>query len=193
MDVAANSIENIETARLIGRRIREDDFALLHEMHSNPEVMATLGGLRSKEETRKTLTRYLDDWRHDGFGLWILNAKSDGRFVGRGGVRRVFVGGNDEAEAGYALMPEYWGQGIATEIANAAVRIALTHLGLSNLVAFTLPTNLASRRVMEKCGFVFERDIVWKDLPHVLYRLRREAYDGLGAASPPLPGKAHDA
>lgn len=179
MDIATtSSIENIETARLIGRRIRADDFDLLHQMHCNPAVMATLGGLRSEDESRQTLTRFLDDWRRDGFGLWILHAKSDRRFVGRGGVRRVFVGGNDEVEAGYALIPEYWGQGLATEIATAAVRIAFKQLDLSNLVAFTLPTNLASRRVMEKCGFAFERDIVWKDLPHVLYRLRRETYHG---------------
>jgi ribosomal-protein-alanine N-acetyltransferase len=173
------SIEEIETSRLFGHRLRPDDFDVLHEMHTNPTVMATLGGVRTEDETRQTLQRYLNDWQHDGFGLWILRSKTDGRFVGRGGLRRVFVGGNDEVEVGYALMPKYWGQGIATEIAVVAVHTAFMQLGLSSLVAFTLPTNLASRRVMEKCRFVFERDIIWKDLPHVLYRLKCQSYDGL--------------
>ena len=75
------------------------------------------------------------------------------------------------------LMPEFWGQGLATEIAQASIGIAFNELGLSDVVSFTLPTNLASRRVMEKCGLTFERDIEWKDLPHVLYRLKRISSD----------------
>jgi len=91
---------------------------------------------------------------------------------------KTVVEGIEETEIGYALMPEFWGECLATEIASASVRVASRHLNTRELVAFTLPTNLASRRVMEKCGFAFERDIVWKDLPHVLYRLRRETYHG---------------
>ena len=173
------SIDEIETARLFGHRLVPDDFDVLHEMHTNPAVMATLGGVRTEDETRQTLARYLNDWQHDGFGLWALHSKSDRRFVGRGGLRRVFIGGSNEVEVGYALVPEFWGQGLATEIATASVQVAFDDLGLPDLVAFTLPTNLASCRVMEKCGFTFQRDIIWKDLPHVLYRLKRESYDGL--------------
>jgi RimJ/RimL family protein N-acetyltransferase len=119
------------------------------------------------------LTAYLDHWQQVGFGLWMWFSKTDGRFVGRGGVRPIFVEGHDEIEIAYALMPEFWNQGLATEIAAASVKVAFDELGLAELVCFTLPTNIASRRVMEKCGFALERDIVWKDLPHVFYRLKR--------------------
>ena len=74
-------------------------------------------------------------------------------------------------EISYALMARHWRKGFATEIATASVELA-GQLRIPSLVAFTLPDNLASRRVMEKVGFTYERDIEWAALPHVLYRLR---------------------
>jgi RimJ/RimL family protein N-acetyltransferase len=72
-------------------------------------------------------------------------------------------------------MPELWGKGLATEIARALLKIGFEHLGLAQLVAFTITTNHASRRVMEKVGFTFERELAHAGLPHVLYRIRRDA------------------
>jgi len=86
-------------------------------------------------------------------------------------LRRVTVGGRREVEVGYGLRPEFWGRGLATELAVESVRVGFEELQLPSLVSFTLSTNVASRRVMEKAGFVFESDIVYANLPHVLYRL----------------------
>jgi ribosomal-protein-alanine N-acetyltransferase len=171
-------ISEIETPRLLARQMLPDDFGNMCQMNRDPQVMATLGGPRTEEETRVLFQANLDHFERHGYGLWILFSKpssvgDESLFVGRCGLRNVFVGGHDEIEIGYALMPEFWNQGLATEIAQASVNVAFNDLGLSELVSFTLPTNLASRRVMEKCGLTFERDIVWKDLPHVLYRLKR--------------------
>ena len=141
-------------------------------MYQNDEVTATLGGKRTAEQVREYLDDQLVHFARHGYGFWMFHSKADGRFVGRGGLRNMFVGGNDEIEVGYALMPEFWRQGLATEIAQASVQIGFAKLELPELVSFTLPTNIASRRVMEKVGFVFERDIVFKELPHVLYRLK---------------------
>ena len=65
---------------------------------------------------------------------------------------------------------EFWGRGLATELALESVRLGFTELKLPDLVSFTLPTNRASRHVMEKAGFQYEQNIVHADLPHVLYR-----------------------
>ena len=75
-------------------------------------------------------------------------------------------------EIGWAVVPERWGEGLGTELARASVAVAFGELGLDTVVAFTQPGNAASRRVMEKAGFVFERDFAHAGLPHVLYRLR---------------------
>jgi [ribosomal protein S5]-alanine N-acetyltransferase len=145
-------------------------------MHQDPSVMATLGGLRSDEQTRQFLRDNLRHWDRHGYGLWMFRAQADGRFVGRDGLRHVHVGGNDEVELAYALMAAFWGRGLATEMAKAIVTVTFEHLGMADLVAFTLATNQASRRVMEKVGCQFERDIVHAGLPHVLYRIKREDY-----------------
>jgi RimJ/RimL family protein N-acetyltransferase len=72
----------------------------------------------------------------------------------------------------YALMPDAWGQGLAGELARESLRVAFTELSLPDVVAFTQPHNARSRRVMERAGFQYERDVVHAGLPHVLYRLR---------------------
>jgi RimJ/RimL family protein N-acetyltransferase len=94
--------------------------------------------------------------------------------VGRGGLQWTYVGGHDEVEVAWAVVPERWGEGLATELAEASIATAFGPLHLEQIVAFTLPHNITSRRVMEKTGFQFERDIVHAGLPHVLYRRRRE-------------------
>ena len=76
----------------------------------------------------------------------------------------------------YAVMAEFWSKGVATEIATVSLKVAFERIGIGNIVAFTLPTNWASRQVMEKVGLRYERDITHAGLPHVLYRIKREQY-----------------
>ena len=89
---------------------------------------------------------------------------------GRGGLQYTFVAGTNEVEVAWAIVPDRWGQGLATELARASVALAFDDLRLREIVAFTLPHNVASRRVMEKSGFEYEGPIVHAGLPHVLYR-----------------------
>ena len=80
-------------------------------------------------------------------------------------------------ELAYALRSEYWGRGLATELARAAVAAGFERLGLEDIVAFTLPTNRSSWRVMEKTGFGYERDVVYAGLPHMLYRVTASGWE----------------
>lgn len=185
-------VETFRTARLVAARPRAADFDDLDRLHRDPRVMATLapagapdGGLLSGDETRRFLRRNLDHWCRHGYGLWIFRDPADGRFVGRGGLRHAHVGGNDEVELGYALMADSWGRGLATEMAKAIVAVGFAELGLADVVCFTLTTNRASRRVMEKAGFAYERDLLHAGLPHVFYRLTAAAWRRL----PPALGR----
>jgi [ribosomal protein S5]-alanine N-acetyltransferase len=164
-------IETFRTPRLSAERLRADHLEGLSRMHRDPVVMATLGGLRSDEETRAFLRRNLGHWHRHGYGLWVFRDERDGRFVGRGGLRHVRVGGADEVELAYALLAEFWGWGLATEMARAILKVAFEHLGMDQVVCFTLETNQASRRVLEKAGLIFERALIHADYPHVLYRI----------------------
>jgi [ribosomal protein S5]-alanine N-acetyltransferase len=171
-------IERFRTDRLLAECLRHEHFDELRRMHSDPRVMVTLapagvkdGGVLSDEETLQFLRRHLDHWERHGYGLWAFWDRTNGRFVGRAGLYNTRVGGNDEVELAYALMAEYWGKGLATEMARAILEVAFERLGMTDLVCFTLTTNRASQRVMEKARFGHEREVVHAGSPHVLYRI----------------------
>jgi RimJ/RimL family protein N-acetyltransferase len=170
------------TARLHLTRIRATDLDDLAELHADARVMATLGGLRSRPETVHFLAGELAHWEKHGFGLWVARDQGTGRFAGRGGLRHVIVGNRPEVEVAYALMPDFWGRGLATELARASARIGFTALRRTDLVCYTQPTNRASRRVMEKAGFRYEREVTHAALPHVLYRQTAAGWYAGGAA-----------
>lgn len=166
------SIDSFTTDRLFAEKIKPSDLDKFFSMHTNLQVMTTLGGLRTEEQTHDNLEWNLQQWKDNGFGLWLFYLKDTKEWVGRAGLRRVEVGGHEEIELGYALMPQFWKLGLATEMAKACIEIAFEVIRLDNIVSFTLTTNKASQRVMEKAGFQYERDITHADLPHVFYRMK---------------------
>jgi [ribosomal protein S5]-alanine N-acetyltransferase len=175
----------IETARLRGEPIAEAHNDALAALLGDPRVGATLGGVLAPDRVADLTATMVRHWARHGFGYWVWRETATGAVVGRGGLQRVHVGGRDEVEVGWTVMPDRWGEGFATELGAACVRHAFDVLGCDDVVEFPMPGNLASRRVMEKLGFAFERDIEHADLPHVLYRLRAGSQAGS-----PRPGTA---
>lgn len=155
-------------AGLAGRPPVEADWEDWRALMADPRVAATLGGLRSDAEMRAGFDRALRRWSEDGFGWWTFRDTA-GRFVARGGLGRVAVEGVSEVEVGYSVRASLWGRGIATAMARVSLEVGFGQLGLQRIVSFTLPYNLRSRRVMEKAGLRYERDIVHAGMPHVLY------------------------
>ena len=168
------NLDHITTARMLGSPMTSEDYPNLRKMHTDPETMATLGGIRTEQQTRDNLAWNLKVWKENGFGLWILRSKETGEFMGQGGLRRLEVDGKTEVEVAYGFLPQYWQQGLATEIAQFSVNIAFDALQLDNIVALTLTTNLKSQRVMQKLGFNYEKNFTHFGMPHVLYRLKHD-------------------
>ncbi len=161
------------TDRLLGEPLGPQHFDDIHRLFTDRDVMATLGGVRDAAANRAYVDKAAQSWA-DGFDLWHLRDRETGRFVGRGGLRSVIVEGVSEVEVGYAFLPEFWGQGLATEMTRGALALGFDALGLGSVIAYTLTTNAASRRVMEKSGLAYERSGPWADLPHVFYRIAAE-------------------
>ena len=105
-------------------------------------------------------------WELHGFGPWLFRLREDDRPAARGGLWRTVVEGQTVTEVQYAVVSSLWGQGLATEIARASVAAAFDQAGLEELVCFTLTSNTASLRVMEKAGFQYSHDITRAGLPH---------------------------
>jgi RimJ/RimL family protein N-acetyltransferase len=174
--MSTGTIERFETERMILERLRREHAPELLRLLRDPRVAATLwprAELPTEADVLDGLAAKVEHWNRHGFGMWLLRDRETGEMVGRGGLQYTYTAGLNDVEAGWAVVPERWGQGFATELAHACVMVAFEHLDLLEIVAFTLPDNLASRRVMEKSGFLYERDIVHAGLPHVLYRRRR--------------------
>jgi ribosomal-protein-alanine N-acetyltransferase len=164
--------QRFHTARLAAEPIGMGRFAELAEMNRDERVMEWLGGAAAEpDETRSWIEEKAAHWRSYGFGVWVLSDVQTGALVGRAGLQHTSVQGVDEVELLYALLPESWGRGLATEAGAAVLGIAFSALILPNVVAYTLPDNVRSRRVMEKLGFACEREFPHEDHTHVLYRV----------------------
>jgi [ribosomal protein S5]-alanine N-acetyltransferase len=166
-------IEVVETERLRGERISPAHHEVLCALLGDPRVGATLGGVRTAKQVGESLARSDAHWERHGFGLWAFRERRTGAFVGRGGLLRSRVDGRDEIEVAWAVMADRWNEGFATELGACAVGVAFERLALPDVVAFTLHDNRASIRVMDKLGFVYEKDVMHAGLPHVLYRIAR--------------------
>jgi RimJ/RimL family protein N-acetyltransferase len=166
-----SKIEVFSVNGIKARRLTPGDLDELTTLYQTPEVTKTLGGTRSREQVIELLDWHLQHWDQYGFGYYVFEEKNSGSLIGRGGLQYCQIDGRKEVEIAYAFMPEYWGKGIATRIVQKLIELGFHELQLNTIVGFTLPENKASRRVLEKNGFIFEKEVVHKGLPHVLYRL----------------------
>jgi [ribosomal protein S5]-alanine N-acetyltransferase len=163
----------LDTPRMSGEPIGPEHEAEIAELILDPRVYRTLWPWSSsptRADVRSSLVDKRDHWARHGFGLWLLRDRNTGLMVGRGGLQYTDAIGGFAVEAAWTVVPERWGEGLATELATASVTVAFEVLDLHELIAITLPDNLASRRVMEKTGFGYDRDIEHAGLTHTLYR-----------------------
>ena len=165
-------MDHFTTNRLTAERLDESHLADLVALHLDPEVSRFLGGVRSAETTKTYLATNMAHWDAHGYGLWAMRTK-DGAFAGRAGIRHILVDGVDEIEIAYTFKRDFWGQGLASEIAGALTEIGLSRLELSSLIGLVSVEHGASRRVLEKADYLFEKTTAHHGEDVVIYRIRR--------------------
>jgi ribosomal-protein-alanine N-acetyltransferase len=175
-----------ETDRLILREWRKADRAPFAAMNADPAVMEHFPAPLTRSQSDAFVERITEHLAEHGFGLWALERRSTGEFLGFTGlaVPRFAAHFTPAVEVGWRLSRQAWGRGYATEAARAALNAGFSDFGLAEIVSFTVPANLRSRAVMERLGMTHEEadDFDHPALPldsplrrHVLYRLRRPA------------------
>jgi ribosomal-protein-alanine N-acetyltransferase len=170
------TLELVRTARLTCERLRAEHADELTRLLCDPRIAAALspsGVLPTADAVLVYLESKIEHWDRFGFGMWLVRDRVSGEMVGRGGLQHAYVAGLHEVEAGWAIIPERWGRGLATELAVTSVEAAFEQLRLQRLIAYARTDNHASRRVMEKTGFAYEREIEHEGLAHALYRQGR--------------------
>jgi hypothetical protein len=121
---------------------------------------------------QREAARIADAWATDGVHKWMAYDRLSGALVGRGGLSRAHVAGQDRLEIGWALLRTCWGHGYATEIGRAGLAFAFDELAADEVVSYTEARNARSRAVMERLGFQYTTDIILEDgsEPFALYQ-----------------------
>jgi RimJ/RimL family protein N-acetyltransferase len=182
----------IETERLRLRMWQDNDADPYLRINQDPRVIEYLRGLMKAEQVQDFMRLANRHQQQLGYALWAAERKDTGALIGFIGLNKVDFASPFEApfspaiEVGWRLGCEHWGQGYATEGALACLKHGFHQAGLKQIVAFTVPTNRRSLRVMEKIGMKrdVEGDFAHPRLPqdhplslHVLYRKSADTKD----------------
>jgi RimJ/RimL family protein N-acetyltransferase len=153
-------------------------------MNADARVMEHFPSVMSREQSDAAAERIAAHFENHGYGLWAVEIKDATPFAGFVGlsIPRFEASFTPCVEIGWRLAEEFWGHGYATEGAQAALAFGFNELKLDEILSFTVPANVRSRRVMEKIGMWhdadgdFEHPLLPEGHPlrrHVLYRIGR--------------------
>jgi ribosomal-protein-alanine N-acetyltransferase len=162
----------LETERLKLEMIGEKHFENLFKLLSNEKVHKyfpkALNEIESKEFYMKIQSRY----ETDGYCFWAVVRKSDNEFLGICGILNQNIDGQVESEIGYRFLDSFWCNGYGTEAAKGCIDYAKNKLSKKSVISLIRPVNTPSIRVAEKNRFQFEKETIFHELPHRVYRLK---------------------
>ena len=167
----------LRTERLLLRQWRESDVEPLAEIYADPEVERQLVPT-TLDQTRAQVERAAALWADGGPMWWAVEELDTARFIGRIGLSLATAWELEASpvEVGWTLARDVWGRGYATEGARASLDAGFAHLDVDHVISFTRPTNVASRRVMDKLGLQYRGEASYKDIPHVWYSVTRDEW-----------------
>jgi len=170
-----------KTSRLLLRPWREADREPFAAMNADPAVMEFFPSLQSREASDASIDAWQSQLAAQGWSNWAAELIESGQFIGFVGlsVPRRALPFSPCVEIGWRLDRRFWGRGLATEAARAALQFGFERLSLDDIVSFTAVGNLRSRAVMERIGMRnahqdFEHPGVPEGHPlrlHCLYRI----------------------
>lgn len=165
----------METERLLLRKLTSDDLNALVEIYGDPLAMRYFEKVFTRDEIRERfLERNLARYRDHGHGMYAVEGKEDGEFLGLAGANLEEVDGERYIEVGYSFKPAAWGKGYATEAAAACMRYAFVQLGAQRVVSFIDPNNQPSQRVAQRNGLRLGKQIHWHGKAHDVWVKDRE-------------------
>jgi RimJ/RimL family protein N-acetyltransferase len=187
MEHVMTPILQLESARLLLRQWRDEDLPAFAAMCADEQVMRYFPETLSRLQSAAVIGRIRGHFAEHGFGLWALERKDSGEFIGFTGLLEVGFEAPfaPAVEIGWRLAREHWGLGFASEAAWTCLRCGFGQLGLDEVVAFTAQPNLPSEKVMQAIGMRrdpagdFEHPALEPGHPlrsHLLYRINREQW-----------------
>lgn len=167
----------METEHLLLRPWSVEDGAELLRLWSDPAVSG--GRVLPPDRIARIAEYSLRQWHANGFGPWAAIDRTTSSWIGRIGLDELEDWpGLHRVEVGFELHRAWWGRGLATEGALAALRLGFEQHDLPRIISVTAAANAAARRVMEKAGLVREGTRYWKSptVPVVWYAIDRATW-----------------
>jgi len=163
----------LQTQRLQLREFEPEDVDALALILSDHETMRHYPVSLDRVGVTQWIERNRNRYINDGFGLWAMILKSTDGLIGDCGLVRQTVDGADEIEIGYHVRRDLWGRGFAPEAARACRDFGFDRLKADRLISLIRPENFPSRRVAEKMGMTVWKEVIWREIPHAVYCIRR--------------------
>jgi RimJ/RimL family protein N-acetyltransferase len=161
------------------------DFDSLTAIFGDPRVMAAFDTAPfNREQMNQWLARNLAHQNEHGFGLFSVILKSESLLIGDCGLEIMQIDGVASTELGYDFRSDYWNRGFATEAASAVRDFAFGTLHIPRLISLIRVDNAASRRVSEKIGMRFDREVVRGGIAYWIYSLESPSHFATDEAAP---------
>lgn len=148
----------IETARLILREMNMDDFDALNKVLGDPEIMQHYPYSFDEERVRSWISRNMNRYKEDGFGLWAVCLKETGEMIGDCGLTLQNIEGEMLPEIGYHIRRDHQHKGYAKEAALAVRNWAFENTDYPALYSYCKYTNVGSYKTAESIGMHFEKE-----------------------------------
>jgi RimJ/RimL family protein N-acetyltransferase len=147
-----SSFPTIKTDRLILKLLRSTDAERLYQIYQREGVLRYFPNPNPPqlERVQRFIVGQQEHWEVHGYGNWGIIAKGESKMIGWAGLQ--YLPELEETEVGFLLDRPFWGKGYASEAALASLKFGFEQVGLDHIIALVHPENLASRRVIEKCG-----------------------------------------
>lgn len=167
-------ITTLYTERFVLRPFQDNDEEGLFKLDSDPEVHRYLGNrpLTDRNQVKPILEGIIKQYREYGIGRWAIIDQHSGDFIGWSGLKyETHIRPFSYYDLGYRIMHKYWGRGIATETAQAALIFGFEQLKLQEIHAAANVDNIASNRVLKKLGFKLVDTFTFDHALHHWYSL----------------------
>lgn len=173
----------IETERLRLRPYAPEDLGTLHQLWTHPGVRRYLfdDEIMTRPWVRDEIRQTRRLFAEKGYGQWLAHWRDTGVLAGFGGYRAFFD--PPILQIIYGVAPDFWGEGVATEMARAMMRYGFEHVGFDRIIACADTPNTASIRVMEKLGMRFDRHTEIDGDPVTFYFVDRPNFEQAAASA----------
>jgi len=161
----------LETERTKIRPLTPKDAEHFYMLNQDPEVLKYTGDnpFETVEAAKEFLVQY-DQYEKYGIGRWAVINKENEEFLGWCGLK--FTEKLNEYDIGFRFFRKHWNNGYATESAKACVELGLNKFKFPEIIARAMKDNLASIRVLEKIGLVYDRDFDFEGYEGVIYKTK---------------------